>query len=80
MVIILVIFVFVKSQSQSPPPPGLLISLSFFYSRFRSRFCSNGTTGTRSGNKDEDTTGTPCEEGEGSDYKIRGGRRYVVVR
>ena len=58
-------------------------SVSLFHSRFRSRFCSNGTkNGNRSGgsgNKDEET-GTPCEEGEGSDYKIRAGRRSGVWR
>ena len=60
------------------------------FSRFRSRFCSNGT---KNGNnrttiganliRAEETAaaGTPCEgEGEeGSDYKIRAGRRLEPV-
>ena len=62
------------------------------FSRFRSRFCSNGTKNgnnrTTIGanlNRAEETAaaaaGTPCEgEGEeGSDYKIRAGRRLEPV-
>ena len=73
---------------------ALPIVFVLLISRFRSRFCSNGT---RNGNNrtmiggggnlnkpEEETaaaTGTPCgDEGEeGSDYKIRAGRRSEFV-